>query len=75
MLGIIMKKKGRKKEEKKEDKKSYYRIRKPFNNQREGGQVTMTKVNVEENNEVNIPKRYHRRYRESKATSFNNNNQ
>ena len=35
----------------------------------------MTKVNVEENNEVNIPKRYHRRYRESKATSFNNNNQ
>ena len=68
-------KKEEKKEEKKEDKKSYYRIRKPFNNQREGGQVTMTKVNVEENNEVNIPKRYHRRYRESKATSFNNNNQ
>ena len=60
-----------KKEEKKEDKKSYYRIRKPFNNQKEGGQVTMTKMNVEENNEVNIPKRYHRRYRESKTTSNN----
>ena len=60
-----------KKEEKKEEKKSYYRIRKPFNNQKEGGQVSMTKVNVEENNEVNIPKRYHRRYRESKATGSN----
>ena len=60
-----------KEEEKKEERKSYYRIRKPFNNQKEGGQVAMTKVNVEENNEVNIPKRYHRRYRESKTTSNN----
>ena len=63
--------KEEKKEEKKEDKKSYYRIRKPFNNQKEGGQMAISKVNVEENNEMNIPKRYHRRYRESKATSNN----
>ena len=62
-----------KEEEKKEERKSYYRIRKPFNNQKEGGQVAMTKVNVEENNEVNIPKRYHRRYRESKTSTTNNN--
>ena len=61
-----------KKEEKKEDKKSYYRIRKPFSRQNEE-QVAMTKVNGEENNEVNIPKRYHRRYRESKTTTSNNN--
>ena len=59
-----------KKEEKKEDKKSYYRIRKPFSRQNEE-QVAMTKVNGEENNEVNIPKRYHRRYRESKTSSNN----
>ena len=59
-----------KKEEKKEDKKSYYRIRKPFSRQNEE-QVAMTKVNGEENNEVNIPKRYHRRYRENKTSSNN----
>ena len=59
-----------KKEDKKEEKKSYYRIRKPFSRQNEE-QVAMTKVNGEENNEVNIPKRYHRRYRESKASSNN----
>ena len=59
-----------KKEKKKEEKKSYYRIRKPFSRQNEE-QVTMTKVNVEENNEVNIPKRYHRRYRESKTNTNN----
>ena len=64
------KKKKKKKEEKKEDKKSYYRIRKPFSRQNEE-QVAMTKVNGEENNEVNIPKRYHRRYRESKTSSNN----
>ena len=59
-----------KKEDKKEDKKSYYRIRKPFSRQNEE-QVAMTKVNGEENNEVNIPKRYHRRYRENKTSSNN----
>ena len=64
-------KKEDKKEEKKEDKKSYYRIRKPFNRKNEENQVAMTKINVEENNEVNIPKRYHRRYRESKTTTNN----
>ena len=62
-----------KKEEKKEDKKSYYRIRKPRgndfnNNKNDGGQVT---ANKEENNEVTIPKRYHRRYRESKTSNNN----
>ena len=62
-----------KKEEKKEDKKSYYRIRKPRgndfnNNKNEGGQGT---ANKEENNEVTIPKRYHRRYRESKTSNNN----
>ena len=61
-----------KKEEKKEDKKSYYRIRKPrgndFNNKNDSNNV-----NVEENNEVNIPKRYHRRYRESKTSNNNEN--
>ena len=31
----------------------------------------MTKTNVEENTEVTIPKRYHRRYRESKTSSNN----
>ncbi len=64
-------KKEDKKEEKKEDKKSYYRIRKPFNRKNEDNQVAMTKINVEENNEVNIPKRYHRRYRESKTSNNN----
>ena len=64
-------KKEDKKEEKKEDKKSYYRIRKPFNRKNDDNQVAMTKINVEENNEVNIPKRYHRRYRESKASTNN----
>ena len=55
-----------KKVEKKEDNKSYYRIRKP------GGQSNNIKSNVEENNnEVNIPKRYHRRYRESKTSNNN----
>ena len=61
------------KEEKKEEKKSYYRIRKPFQNNNDEVQVSMGKVNVEENNEVNIPKRYHRRYRESKTSTTNNN--
>ena len=59
-------------EEKKEDKKSYYRIRKPFQNN-DDINVSMGKVNDGENNEVNIPKRYHRRYRESKTTTSNNN--
>ena len=59
-------------EDKKEDKKSYYRIRKPFQNN-DDINVSMGKVNDGENNEVNIPKRYHRRYRESKTTTSNNN--
>ena len=59
-------------EDKKEDKKSYYRIRKPFQNN-DDVNVSMGKVNDGENNEVNIPKRYHRRYRESKTTTSNNN--
>ena len=65
------KKEDEKKEDKKEDKRSYYRIRKPFSKQNEEGQVTMTKTNVEENTEVTIPKRYHRRYRESKTSNNN----
>ena len=62
---------------KNESKPTYYRIRRPRgseqSNKTDEQQVSGTKIEVEENKEVVIPKRYHRRYRDNK-TSTNNDN-
>ena len=56
-------------EDEKEEKNSYYRIKGPRGseqNKNKNEQVSTNKVEVEDNNEINIPKRYHRRYRGNK---------
>jgi len=62
-------------EDKKEEKNTYYRIRRPRGekNGNDLGQVSVKKVEGEDNNEVIIPKRYHRRYRDSKNLPNNDN--
>ena len=65
-------------EDKKEEKNTYYRIRRPRGSNQsssntENEQVSVNKVEIQENKEVIIPKRYHRRYRDTK-TSANNDN-
>ena len=63
-------------EEKKQEKNTFYRIRRPRGSEQSdkgGDQVSMKKVEVEENSEVIIPKRYHRRYRETKPANNNDN--
>jgi hypothetical protein len=62
---------------KSETKPTYYRIRRPRgseqSNKTEEQQISMSKVEVEDNKEIIIPKRYHRRYRDSKTSSNNEN--
>jgi len=56
-------------EDEKEEKNSYYRIKRPRGseqNKNKTEQVSSNKVEVEDNSEINIPKRYHRRYRGNK---------
>jgi hypothetical protein len=63
-------------DEKKEEKNTYYRIRRPRGsnqNNNEKDQVSANKVEIQENKEVIIPKRYHRRYRDTKSTTNNDN--
>ena len=63
-------------EEKKQEKNTFYRIRRPRGSEQSDkgvDQVSMKKVEVEENSEVIIPKRYHRRYRETKPANNNDN--
>ena len=62
-------------DEKKQEKNTFYRIRRPRGSDQKDkdDQVSMKKVEVEENSEVIIPKRYHRRYRETKTTTTNDN--
>ena len=59
---------------KNESKPTYYRVRRPRgseqSNKTEEQQVS--KVEIEEKKEVIIPKRYHRRYRDSKVTNNEN---
>ena len=68
--------KDNKEEDKKEESNSYYRIRRPRGSKQssntENEQVSVNKVEVQEK-EVVIPKRYHRRYRDSKASANNEN--
>ena len=57
---------------------TYYRVRRPrgsekSNNNSEEQRFSFSKVEVEENNDVIIPKRYHRRYRDSKVSNNNEN--
>ena len=57
-------------DEKKQEKNTYYRIRRPRGKDlNDKNEVEVKKVEVEENSEVIIPKRYHRRYRETKAST------
>ena len=66
-----------KEEIKDEEKNTYYRVRRPrdaLNNKNQFEKVSVNKVEIEENKEVVIPKRYHRRYRESKVSNNNDNN-
>ena len=59
------------KEDKKEEKNTYYRARRPRNekNNNEAGQENKVEVDNNNDDEVIIPKRYHRRYRDSKTIS------
>ena len=60
-----------------EEENTYYRIKRPRfdqNNKNQFEKVSVNKVEVEENKEVIIPKRYHRRYRDSKVSGNNDNN-
>ena len=56
---------------------TYYKVRRPRgndnNNNNEEKRVSISKVEVEENNDVIIPKRYHRRYRDNKVSTNNDN--
>ena len=57
-------------DEKKQEKNTYYRIRRPRGKDlNDKNEVEVKKVEVEENSEVIIPKRYHRRYRETKTST------
>lgn len=63
-------------DEKKEEKNTYYKIRRPrgsHQNNNENEQVSTNKVEIQENKEVIIPKRYHRRYRDTKTSNNNDN--
>ena len=64
-------------DDKKEEKNTYYRIRRPRGSHQssntENEQVSVNKVEIQENKEVIIPKRYHRRYRETKSSVTNDN--
>ena len=56
---------------------TYYKVRRPRgndnNNNNEEKRISISKVEVEENNDVIIPKRYHRRYRDNKVSTNNDN--
>jgi Ca2+-binding EF-hand superfamily protein len=70
-------KKNAKEEENNEDTKNetkptYYRIRRPRGTEQKPEEQQSSKVEVEEKKEVIIPKRYHRRYRDSKNTNNEN---
>ena len=56
---------------------TYYKVRRPRgndnNNINEEKRISISKVEVEENNDVIIPKRYHRRYRDNKVSTNNDN--
>jgi len=56
---------------------TYYKVRRPRgndnNNNNEEKRVSISKVEVEESNDVIIPKRYHRRYRDNKVSTNNDN--
>lgn len=57
-------------DEKKQEKNTYYRIRRPRGKDlNDKNEVEVKKVEAEENSEVIIPKRYHRRYRETKTST------
>ena len=69
-------------EENNEDVKSqtrgtYYKVRRPRgndnSNNNEEKRISISKVEVEESNDVIIPKRYHRRYRDNKVSTNNDN--
>ena len=61
-------------DEKKQEKNTYYRIRRPRGKDlNDKNEVEVKKVEVEENSEVIIPKRYHRRYRETKSSTNKDN--
>ena len=69
-------------EENNEDVKSqtrgtYYKVRRPRGNDNsynnEEKRISISKVEVEESNDVIIPKRYHRRYRDNKVSTNNDN--
>jgi Ca2+-binding EF-hand superfamily protein len=57
---------------KNETKPTYYRIRRPRGSEQKPEEQQSSKVEVEEKKEVIIPKRYHRRYRDSKNTNNEN---
>ena len=68
-------KKVKEEEDNNDDNKSkptYYRIRRPRGSEQKVEEQQTNKVEVEENKEVIIPKRYHRRYRDSKTTNNEN---
>ncbi len=56
---------------------TYYKVRRPRgndnNNNNEEKRISISKVEVEESNDVIIPKRYHRRYRDNKISTNNDN--
>ena len=58
---------------KKQEKNTFYRIRRSrgnVQNDKEIAKVSRKKVEIQENNEVILPKRYHRRYRETKSSKI-----
>ena len=62
---------------KSQNRGTYYKVRRPRgndnNNNNEEKRVSISKVEVEESNDVIIPKRYHRRYRDNKVSTNNDN--